>query len=45
MFAFLAMASGMWLTGAAFALRGHLFAKRLGLLSGPVAFLAANTLF
>ncbi len=44
-FAYLVMASGMWLTGAVFALRGRAFAKRLGLLSGPVAFLAANPLF
>jgi len=44
-FAFLAVAGGFWLAGAVFALRGRAFAKRLGLLSGPVAFVAASVLF
>ena len=45
MFAFLAVAGGLWLAGATLAARGRPFAKRLGLLSGPVAFLAASVLF
>lgn len=45
MLAFLAVAGGMWLAGMVLALRGRSFAKRLGLLSGPVAFLAASVLF
>ena len=44
-FAFLAVAGGIWLAGAVSALRGRAFAKRLGLLSGPVAFVAASVLF
>jgi hypothetical protein len=44
-FAFLAVAGGIWLAGVVFALRGRAFAKRLGLLSGPVAFVAATVLF
>lgn len=44
-FAFLAVAGGLWLAGAVFALRGRAFAKRLGLLCGPVAFVAASVLF
>ena len=43
--AYLVMASGMWLTGAVFALRGRAFAKRLALLSGPLAFVSANLIF
>jgi hypothetical protein len=44
-FAFLALAFGLWLAGLAQALRGRQFAKRLALLSGPVAYVAANALF
>jgi hypothetical protein len=44
-FAFLAIAGGIWLAGVVSALRGRAFAKRLGLLSGPVAFVAASVLF
>jgi hypothetical protein len=44
-FAFLAVAGGLWLAGAVLALRGRAFAKRLGLFSGPVAFFAASVLF
>lgn len=45
MFAFLGVAGGLWLAGATRAARGRPFAKRLGLLSGPVAFLAVSVLF
>ena len=45
MFAFLGVAGGLWLAGATRAARGRSFAKRLGLLSGPVAFVAASVLF
>ena len=44
-FAFLVVAGGMWLASVVLALRGRALAKRLGLLSGPVAFLAASVLF
>ena len=44
-FAFFALAGAMWLAGVVFAVRGRAFAKRLGLFSGPVAFVAANVLF
>lgn len=44
-FAFLALAFGLWLAGLVRALRGRQFAKRLALLSGPVAYVAANALF
>ncbi|WP_285712106.1 hypothetical protein [Erythrobacter oryzae] len=45
MFAFLGVAGGLWLAGATRAARGRPFAKRLGLFSGPVAFLAVSVLF
>jgi hypothetical protein len=44
-FAFLALAFGLWLSGFVQALRGRQFARRLALLSGPVAYVAANALF
>lgn len=45
MFAFMGLAGGMWLAGAVRATRGRPFAKRLALLSGPVALIAANAIF
>lgn len=42
---FMALAMAMWLTGVARARRGAPFARRLTLLSGPVAFLVCSLLF
>lgn len=44
-FAFVGVAGGLWLASVALSSRGRPFAKRLGLLSGPVAFVVASVLF
>lgn len=44
-FAFIALAAAIWLTAVLRARRGARFARRLALLSGPVAFVSANVIF
>lgn len=45
MLVFIALAAAMWVGGVMRARRGARFARRLTLLSGPVAFLVSSVLF